>query len=243
MINTLLIDDEPLAVTLLKEYLDAHEGFNVIGECHNGLDGLKAIQEHQPDLIFLDIQMPKISGFEMLELLDHPPAVIFTTAFDEYAIKAFDKNAVDYLLKPFSKARFDKAIERFKQQFPAPKQEVLKTAIQEAVGESHRIVVKVGNNIRIIPVQEIHYLAADDDYVCIHTGSETFLKNRTLQYFEKTLSPKQFVRVHRSYIVQISQVTRIEAFEKERHLLILKSGERIPVSKTGYPRLKTILGI
>lgn len=243
MISTLLIDDEPLAVKLLKEYLSAHTDFNVAAECYNGLDGLKAIQEHKPELIFLDIQMPKISGFEMLELLDHPPAVIFTTAFDEYAIKAFEKNAVDYLLKPFSKERFDNALERFRQQRSANRQDALRTAVEEATGACNRVVVKVGNNIRIIPVQDIHYLAADDDYVCIHTANETFLKNKTLQYFERTLNPKQFVRVHRSYIVQVSQITRIEAFEKESHLLILQSGQRIPVSKTGYPKLKTVLGI
>src|SRR4030095_6101488 len=172
MIKVIVIDDEPLAQTIVREYLQAYSQFQVVQSCNDGFEGVKAITQHKPDLIFLDIQMPKINGFEMLELIEQPPAVIFTTAFDEYAIKAFESHAVDYLLKPFSKERFDKAIARLlerqktqgKDTTPARLEEVSQTA-----PKSQRIVVKTGTKIKIIPVDEIFYLEAADDYVKIHT--------------------------------------------------------------------------
>jgi len=198
-------------------------------------------------LIFLDVQMPKINGFEMLELIEQPPAVIFTTAFDEYAIKAFETHAVDYLLKPFSKERFDKAVEKFlNQQNIQQQKENIQTLLQSPVNPSlpaDRIVVKTAGKIKIIPLSDIQYLEASDDYVKVHTREGAFLKNKTMSYFEQILGPQQFVRSHRSYMLNIQEITRIVPYEKENYLAILKSGNRIPVSKNGYAKLKSVLGI
>lgn len=247
MKKALVIDDEPLARMVVREYLLGFPEIEVLQECGDGFEGLKAVQQYQPDLIFLDVQMPKINGFEMLELVEHQPAVIFTTAFDEYAIKAFEAHAVDYLLKPFSKERFNKAIEKYLAQAPAVAQpqkkneEILEAANSPAQHE--RIVVKTGTKVKIIPVQDVQYLAADDDYVSVYTAEGSFLKNKTMNFFEQMLDPRQFVRVHRSYIIAITQITRIDPYEKDAHLAILKSGAKIPVSKTGYVKLKQVLGI
>jgi two-component system, LytTR family, response regulator len=244
MKKVIIIDDEPLARSIVKEYLQNHTKLEVIQECGDGFEGLKAIQQHQPDLVFLDIQMPKINGFEMLELIEQPPPVIFTTAFDEYAIKAFDSHAVDYLLKPFSQERFDKAIEKWTDQHPPQKitEELLDTA-SESPAQNQRIVVKTGSKIKIIPVHDIHYLEAADDYVKIHTHEGAFLKNKTMNHFEKVLDGAQFVRSHRSYIVNVQQITRIDPYEKENFVAILKSNVKVPISRTGYTKLRGILGL
>jgi len=246
MIKAIIIDDEPLARAIVKEYIKPYQQVSVVQECGDGFEGVKAIAQHQPELIFLDIQMPKINGFEMLELLDHIPAVIFTTAFDEYALKAFEVNAVDYLLKPFSKDRFDKVMTKWLKDYQPNDKTNIQTLL-EATGEPtqyiNRVVVKTGNNIRIIPIQDIHYLEAADDYVKIYLQEASFLKKKTMNYFENVLNPVQFVRVHRSYIVQVQQVTRIEPYEKDNHIVVLRSGVRVPISKTGYPKLRSILGL
>lgn len=242
--TVLIIDDEPLARSIVQEYLMQYPQITVAQECGDGFEGIKAIIQHKPDLIFLDVQMPKINGFEMLELVDQQPAVIFTTAFDEYALKAFEAHAVDYLLKPFSKERFNKAIEKFLDQ---PKKPEATTALLETAASSpaqhDRIVVKTGTKIKVIPVQEVIYLEAADDYVNIHTANGAFLKNKTMSFFEQILDPNLFTRVHRSYIVRVEQIVRIDPYEKETHILILKSGAKIPVSKAGYAKLKLVLGI
>jgi two-component system LytT family response regulator len=245
--KALIIDDEPLARMIVKEYLQDHPLVEVMQECNDGFEGLKAIQQYQPDLIFLDVQMPKINGFEMLELVEEPPAVIFTTAFDEYAIKAFESHAVDYLLKPFSKERFDKAIEKWSESSHSVVAKVHTQTLLDSTppspGQSNRIVVKLAGKIKIIPVDEIYYLEAADDYVKVFTREGSFLKNKTMNYFEKSLDPQHFVRTHRSYIMNIQQITRIEPYEKDSHLAILKSGAQVPVSKTGYSKLKQVLGL
>jgi len=249
MKRVLVIDDEPLARMVVLEYLQAYnDQIEVMQECNDGFEGLKAIHQHQPDLIFLDVQMPKINGFEMLELVEQQPAVIFTTAFDEYAIKAFEAHAVDYLLKPFSKDRFNKAIEKYLAQSPtvaqqAKQTETLLEAVAQSPAQHERIVVKTGTKVKIIPVQDVQYLQADDDYVSVFTQDGSYLKNKTMNFFEQTLDPRYFVRVHRSYMVAIQQITRIDPYEKDSHLAILKSGAKIPVSKTGYVKLKQVLGI
>jgi len=245
MIKVIIIDDEPLARSMVKEYLQSWSDISIVQECNDGFEGVKAIAQHKPDLIFLDIQMPKITGFEMLELLDTPPSVIFTTAFDEYAIKAFEAHAVDYLLKPFAKDRFDKALQKWMagRQSATP---AVPTALAESVTqpeERNRVVVKKGSNIVILPVHTIHYLEAFDDYVKIHTKDGFYLKKKTMNYFEKTLDPKEFVRIHRSYLLNLQELTRIEPMEKDNHVVLLKSGTRIPLSATGYTKLKEILGI
>jgi two-component system LytT family response regulator len=247
MIKAILIDDEPLARSIVKEYLQAYPEIDVLQECNDGFEGIKAITQHKPDLIFLDIQMPKINGFEMLELIEQPPAVIFTTAFDEYAMKAFETHAIDYLLKPFSKERFEKALQKWYQQRQEPvSKNSQATLLQEDIRqpeERNRIVVKEGGNIRIIPVHEIQYVEAYDDYVKIYTQKEMFLKKKTMSFYEQSLNADQFVRVHRSYIIQLTQLTRIEPLEKDSHVALLKSGVRIPLSKSGYAKLKTVLGL
>jgi two-component system LytT family response regulator len=239
----IIIDDEPLARSIVKEYLQEFPELELVAECNDGFEGMKAIQQYQPDLIFLDIQMPKINGFEMLELIEEPPAVIFTTAFDEYAIKAFELNAIDYLLKPFSKDRFQKAIQKFQShQNNASIEKVIETAA-ESPAQQNRVVVKDGSKIKIIPVHHIHFLEAADDYVKIVSDEGVFLKKRTMAFFENSLEPFQFVRVHRSYVVNTQHITRIDAYEKDSHQLLLTTGEKIPVSKSGFSKLKQVLGI
>jgi len=240
----IIIDDEPLARSIIKEYLQSYEEAEVVAECNDGFEGMKAISRLEPDLIFLDIQMPKINGFEMLELIENPPAVIFTTAFDEFAIKAFELNATDYLLKPFSRERFDKAINKYlNQAIAVPSAEAVVETASQSPGQQNRIVVKDGSKIKIIPVNQIHYLEAADDYVKIMTAEASFLKKRTMSFFEQSLAIHHFVRIHRSYIVNTQLITRIDPYEKESHLVILSTGAKLPASKSGYSRLRDVLGI
>lgn len=243
--KAIIIDDEPLARSIVKEYLRNYPQVQLLEECNDGFEGVKAINQHQPDLVFLDIQMPKINGFEMLELIDEPPAVIFTTAFEEYAIRAFETHAVDYLLKPFSRERFDKAMQKLmaQQSATAEKTKEVVEAASHTPAQSGRVVVKDGGKIRIIPVTQIHYLEAADDYVKIVTADGGFLKKKTMQFFEESLQPYQFARVHRSYILNTQLVTRIDPYEKDGHIATLNTGAKIPVSKTGYIKLKEILGL
>jgi len=246
MIKTIIIDDEPLAISVVQEYLSQHPEFKLLQECNNGFEGVKAIAQHKPDLIFLDIQMPKINGFEMLELIEEPPAVIFTTAFDEYAIKAFEAHAIDYLLKPFSKERFDKAIQKWKNNRSLTEVQSQTQSLIEDVTkqeEQNRVVVKNGANISIIPVSDINFFEAYDDYVKIHTADSCFLKKQTMSHFENVLNPAKFVRVHRSFIVQVQEITKIEPYGKDTLNAVLKSGKKIPLSKTGYAKLKESLGM
>lgn len=261
MLKAIIIDDEPLACQMVQEYLQYWPQIEIVSICHDGFEGFKAIQQHKPDLLFLDIQMPKINGFEMLELVEHPPAIIFTTAFDEYAIKAFDHHAVDYLLKPFSKERFDKAVTKFMGENPQEQnpqeqkrqaensfgQSASLASLLDAAAQSprqqNRIVIRDNSNIKIIPVEEIHYLEAADDYVKIVTGNGQFLKNRTMAALEKQLPEQAFVRIHRSYILNVREITQLHAYDKETYTVVLRSGKKLPVSKTGYPRLKLVLGM
>ncbi len=243
-----IIDDEPLARMVVLEYLQSHPELEVVAECNDGFQGVKAILQHKPDLVFLDIQMPKINGFEMLELLDTMPSVIFATAFDEYAIKAFESNAIDYLLKPFSKERFDLAIEKYKLKTYSTGdsdkniQNLLENATKQP-DEQNRIVVKNGSDIRIIPVNDIIYIEADDDYVKIFTRDSYYLKKKTMAFYEQVLDKSQFFRTHRSFIINLQELTRIEPLEKNTYYAILKNGKKIPLSRSGYTKLKETLGI
>ncbi len=246
MNKVIIIDDEPLARSIVVEYLQNHPDLEVVQQCGDGFEGLKAIQQHQPDLIFLDIQMPKITGFEMLELIEQPPGVIFTTAFDEYAIKAFESHAVDYLLKPFNQERFDKAIAKWNEQKTNLPEKMTQSVLESASSspaQRHRIVVRNGSKIKIISVTDVFYLEAADDYVKIHTQEGYFLKNKTMTHFEQSLDEQLFVRSHRSYIVNVQQITRIDPYEKDSHVAILRSGAKVPVSRSGYGRLKEVLGL
>lgn len=243
MFNCILIDDEPLARTLLLEYLAHYTQIKVLQECNDGFEGVKAIAQHKPDFIFLDIQMPKINGFEMLELIEAPPLVIFTTAFDAFAMKAFEIHAIDYLLKPFSKERFDKAIQKLLLQLSTHEPQ----AALQAIGESYlnnnekqnRIVVKHGHSVRIIPLQEVYYLEAYGDYIKVHSKEGIFLKKKTMNFYENNLNPEEFIRVHRSFMVNCSCIQKIDSSD----FVMLKSGAKVPISKNGYARLKSVLGI
>ncbi len=245
MINALIIDDEPLARMAIREYLIHHPNITIVQECGDGFEGVKAILQHQPGIIFLDIQMPKINGFEMLELVDNPPPVIFTTAFEEYAIKAFETHAVDYLLKPFSQERFDKALlkwqENKEKSMTATKQ--LLHDVSETNSNHNRVVIKENGKIKIIAVPQLQFIEAADDYVKLHTAEGSFLKNKTMAFFEKTLDANSFIRIHRSYIVNVQLITRLDPYEKESWLAVLTNGKKLPVSKTGYAKLKQVLGI
>ncbi|HEY5771992.1 MAG TPA: LytTR family transcriptional regulator DNA-binding domain-containing protein [Chitinophagaceae bacterium] len=245
--KVIIIDDEPLARSIVIEYIQHFPDLVVSQVCSNGFEGIKAIQQYKPDLIILDIQMPKINGFEMLELIENPPAVIFATAFDEYAIKAFDAHAIDYLLKPFNQDRFEKAIKKWREQKNNSNSEKQTKQLLDDVSltapQNERIVIKDGSKIKIIPIQDVHYLEAADDFVKVFTKEGYFLKNKTMSHFEQVLDPSQFVRSHRSYIVNLQQITRIDPYEKDNHVAILRSGAKVPVSRTGYPKLKSILGL
>lgn len=245
MIRVIIIDDEMLARSVVKEYLAGYPQIELVQECSDGFEGVKAIMQHRPDLIFLDVQMPKINGFEMLELIDSPPAVIFTTAFDEYAIKAFEAHAVDYLLKPFSKQRFDKALQKWLERrgTDKPPSEFPENLGGQTQLNTNRVVIKMGGKIKIIPFADIHYIEAADDYVKVHCADGVYLKNKTMSYFEEMLDELLFTRSHRSYIINVQEITRLEPYEKENFLALLKSGQKVPVSKTGYSRLKQVLGL
>ncbi|MBS4061567.1 MAG: LytTR family transcriptional regulator DNA-binding domain-containing protein [Bacteroidales bacterium] len=242
-IRTLIIEDEEPARNLLRTFLESFEEIDLIGECSDGFSGLKTINELQPDLVFLDIQMPRLTGFELLELLDDIPEIVFTTAYDEYALKAFDLNAVDYLMKPFSKQRLrqavDKVIERFRIKSSG------KEKVSQLVEQMHqkarpleRIVVKSGSKIHVIPIQDIEQLEAQDDYVMIHTAQGRFMKKETMASMEQNLPEDSFIRIHRSHIVNVSQIQRIEQYGKESYLLILKNGNQVSVSKSRIKDLK-----
>jgi two-component system LytT family response regulator len=245
--KVIIIDDEPLARSIVIEYIQHFPDLIVSQVCSNGFEGIKAIQQYKPDLIILDIQMPKINGFEMLELIENPPAVIFATAFDEYAIKAFEAHAIDYLLKPFNQDRFEKAIKKWREQKNSAAGEKQTKQLLDDVSltapQNQRIVIKDGSKIKIISLQDIFYLEAADDFVKVFTKEGYFLKNKTMSHFEQVLDPSQFVRSHRSYIINLQQITRIDPYEKDNHIAILRSGAKVPVSRTGYPKLKAILGL
>lgn len=243
----MIVDDEPLARNLLKEYLLSFNQFELVAECGDGFEAVKKIQQHNPDLILLDIQMPKINGFETLELLETKPAVIFTTAFDEYALKAFEQNAIDYLLKPFSQERFDKAIKKFldasSEKSETNSIDQLETISKKHADEPHRIVVKNGSSILILPTQQVAYIEAYDDYVKIFNSETFFLKKKTMSYYEEVLDPKQFVRVHRSFILNLDFLTKIEPVDRNNNLALLKNGAKVPLSKSGYVKLREVLGL
>jgi len=243
-IRAIIVEDEELARELIKSYLKDQPSVEIIGEFADGYSGAIAINERKPDLVFLDIQMPKLNGFELLELIDFTPQIIFSTAYDQYAIKAFELNAVDYLLKPYSKERFLNALEKAIQRIKSGKKSSVGNLLQHRERTTEipdRIVVKTGNKIHVIPVEKIYYLEAQDDYVMIYTDSERHLKQKTMKFFEAHLDPSAFIRVHRSYIVRIDQISQLEQYGKESYLVIIKNGTKLPVSKSGYKKIKTEL--
>lgn len=245
-IKVIIIDDEQLARELLRHYLSGDPRLEVIRECGNGFEGILAIQELRPDLVFLDVQMPKLTGFEMLELLTDPPAIIFSTAYEEYAIKAFEANASDYLLKPYPRERVqaavDKALARIQSgHVSRDEYDNLARSHEESSGLLSRVVVRSGNKIRVIPVETIEYLDAEDDFVMIYCKDGHFLKQKTMKYFENHLDPKKFVRIHRSCIVNTAHLAEIQQYGKESWVLVTRQGAKLKISKAGYAALKQFL--
>ena len=242
--KALIVDDEELARKLLREMLTCHPEIEIAAECGNGMEAVKAAAEHKPDLLFLDVQMPKLTGFDVLELIEREKVgVIFVTAYDQYAMKAFEVHAVDYLLKPFSRERFEAALERAKHQKPKKDLDAAELAASaRPTGEyAERIVVKDGTKVTLIPVPKLDYAEALDDYVSLVSEGKKRLKQQTISGLEMALDPKLFVRIHRSYLVNLERVTRIEPYGKDSKIAILNNGVRLPVSRTGYERLKALL--
>lgn len=240
-VKTIIIEDEELGRELIRNYLKDREEIDIIAECENGFEGIKSIQELKPQLVFLDIQMPKINGFEMLELLDERPEIIFTTAYNQYAIQAFELNAVDYLLKPFSKERLIEALNKALHRISTnqPVNENIMKLTQHSIDETiTRVVVKSNNKISVIPVEKIRYLEAQDDYVMIYTTEGKHLKQSTMKYFEDHLDTEEFMRVHRSYIVRLDQVIQLEPYGKDSYVAKLKDGTSVKISKSGFKNLK-----
>jgi two-component system, LytTR family, response regulator len=242
-IRTVIIDDETPARELVKHYLLDIESIEVIAECSDGFSGLKTISSLKPDLVFLDIQMPRLTGIELVEVLTEKPEIIFTTAYDQFALKAFELNAVDYLMKPFPKRRFldavAKAVEKIRSgagnKEPASK---LLAERPEASAPVSRVVVRKGNAINLIPVEQIRYVEAQDDYVMIFHSTGKALKQQTMKFYEDNLPKTDFVRIHRSYIVKVEEIKSIEPYGKDNHVAVLHAGDKLPVSRAGYKHLK-----
>jgi two-component system, LytTR family, response regulator len=245
-IRTVIVDDEDLARQILREYLSAEAGVEIVAECANGFEAVKSIADLKPDLVFLDVQMPKLDGFEVLELMESRPTVIFVTAYDQYAMKAFDAHAVDYLLKPFPVARLKTALERARQrltgQTSAPAPADLSAAARPPGHTLDRVVVKDGTKVHIIPVDKLDYVEAQDDYIGLRSDKKLYLKQQTISSIEGQLDPKKFLRIHRSYIVNLERIARIEPFTKDSRVAILQDGTQLPVSRAGHARLKELLG-
>jgi two-component system LytT family response regulator len=242
-IRIVIIDDETPARELVKHYLNEVDSVEVVAECADGFSGLKSISLLKPDLVFLDIQMPRLTGIELVEVLTEKPEIIFTTAYDQFAIRAFELNAVDYLMKPFQKRRFldavNKAIDKIRSgagnKEPASQLLVKKADTPSPV---NRIVVRKGNSLNLIPVENIRYVEAQDDYVMIYHSSGKALKQQTMKFYEENLPKDDFVRIHRSYIVKVEEIKRIEPYGKDNHIAILHSDDKLPVSRAGYKHLK-----
>jgi len=241
--RALIVDDEELARHIIRELLQSHAEIEIASECANGMEAVRAVAEHKPDLIFLDVQMPKLTGFDVLELIGTDVPVIFVTAYDQYAMRAFDVHAIDYLLKPIGRERFDAAVERAKNRLgeKMPAATELAAAARPPQQFAERLVVKDGTKVTIIPIGKLDYAEAQDDYVALAAQGKKHLKQQTIAGLEASLNPADFVRIHRSYIVNLERVARIEPYGKESRLAILADGTRLPVSRAGFARLKALL--
>jgi two-component system, LytTR family, response regulator len=244
MLRAVIVDDEELARGFLRELLSTHSEIEIVAECANGFEAVKAASDHSPDLLFLDVQMPKLDGFEVLELVDPGPAVIFVTAYDQYAMRAFDAHAVDYLLKPFTAERFERALERAKARLgertlPPP---TVAAEARPPAERPERIVVKDGPRVHVIPLDKLDYVEAQDDYVALHSAGKTYLKQQPIASLETSLDPARFIRIHRSAIVNLERIARIEPYGKESRIAILQDGARLPISRSGYARLMEAMG-
>lgn len=242
-IRAIIVDDEELARKVLLEYIGGHPDIEVVAECANGFEAVKAVTELKPDLLFLDIQMPKLDGFEVLELVGTDRAVVFVTAYDEYALRAFEIHAVDYLLKPFPAERFEAALQRARQRLGGtlPPPADLAQSARPPAQYLERIAVRDGSRVHVIPVAKLDFAEAQDDYVALCADGKKHLKQQTISSLERALDPQRFLRIHRSYIVNLEKVTKIEPYGKDTHVVILGSGAQLPVSRSGYGRMRTFL--
>jgi two-component system LytT family response regulator len=247
-IKAIIIEDEKPASDLLIHYLKEFPNIVISGVFSDGFSGLKAINELKPQLVFLDIQMPKLTGLEILELLEHKPAIIFTTAFDQFAVKAFEANAVDYLLKPFNIDRFKVAVNKAIEKISVNENMIpqVNSAIQlmeKNIVKMDRVAVRVGAKIQVIPVEQICFLESDGDYVKIHTQTGHYLKEKTMKFFESALDNSRFVRIHRSYILNVDMIQRVEYYDKESHVAVLKNNVNLKVSSSGYKLLRKAINL
>jgi two-component system LytT family response regulator len=246
-IRAVIVDDEELARQVLREFVSAHPEIELIAECANGFEAVKIVTEQKPDLMFLDIQMPKLDGFEVLELIGSDTAVVFVTAYDSYAIKAFEVHAVDYLLKPFGADRFEASLKRAKERLAGKLPETAPSATDLAVAARppaqflDRIAVRDGTRVFIIPVAKLEYAEAQDDYVALAADGKKHLKQQTISSLESALDPQRFMRIHRSYIVNLERVAKVEPYGKDSHIAVLSNGTQLPVSRAGYARLRAFL--
>jgi two-component system LytT family response regulator len=244
-LRIVIVDDEPLARAVVREYAAADPDVEIIAECGNGFDAVKAVAEHKPDLVLLDVQMPKLDGFEVLELLGRDQAIVFITAYDQYALRAFEVHAVDYLLKPFSAERFQEAMARARERQRAkaepPDVDAIVRDARPRSGPAERILIRDGANVHVLPVDAIDYVEAQDDYVCFKAGGRQYLKDQTMGALETQLDPARFVRIHRSYFLNIERIARVELYAKDSRVAILRDGTRLPVSRAGYTRLARLL--
>jgi two-component system LytT family response regulator len=246
-LRVIIVDDEPLARAVVREYLAAHPDVTIVAECGNGFDAVKAVSELAPDLMFLDVQMPKLDGFEVLELLGRTIPVIFTTAYDTYALRAFDVHAVDYLLKPFSEERFAEALAHARNRRHGSTEETtpdigaLVADARPRQGPVERVLIRDGAQVHVIPVDRIDYVEAQDDYVCYVAEGKSYLKDQTMGAAEGQLDPARFVRIHRSYLLNIERIGRVELYAKDSRVAILRDGRKLPVSRAGYARLAKLL--
>jgi len=243
-LRIVIVDDEPLARAVLREYAVADPEIEIVADCANGFEAVKAVADFAPDLVLLDVQMPKLDGFEVLELLGKDQAVVFVTAYDQYALRAFEVHAIDYLLKPFSVERFQEAVERARERIRAktaiPVDEILRDA-KPRTGHAERVLIRDGANVHVLPVDKIDYVEAQDDYVAFKTEGKQLLKDQTLASVESTLDPARFVRIHRSFILNIDRIAKVELYAKDSRMAILRDGTRLPVSRAGYARLSQLL--
>ena len=244
VLRIVIVDDEPLARAVVREYAAVDSGLEIVADCANGFEAVKAVAELKPDLVLLDVQMPKLDGFEVLELLGREQPVIFITAYDQYALRAFEVHAVDYLLKPFSAERFQEAVARARARVRARTTTDVPAIVRDAkprTGYAERVLIRDGADVHVLPVDSIDYVEAQDDYVAFTSAGKQLLKDQTLAAVEATLDPSRFVRVHRSFVLNVDRIAKVELYAKDSRIAILRDGTRVPVSRAGYARLAQLL--
>jgi two-component system LytT family response regulator len=242
-LRVVIVDDEEPARLALRHGLSVVGGVEILAECENGFEAVRVVTELQPDLLFLDVQMPKLDGFEVLELVGGAIPVVFVTAYDEFALRAFDVHAIDYLLKPFTDERLAAALQRARERAPAARPAIaaLRAAARPPDTPLERVVIRDGGQVHVLPVTKIDYVEAQDDYVAFKSGGRSFLKEQTLGDLEAALDPRQFVRVHRSYVLNIERLSKVELYAKDSRVAILADGTKLPISRAGYQRLQRVL--